>query len=74
MYSLKLIKIGNSLGVRMPKEMISELGVKEGAAVYLTKGPDGYLLSSDDPSFERQMKHAEDCMREYRDTFKELAK
>jgi hypothetical protein len=40
---LKLRKIGNSVGVVLPKEALSRLNVAEGDTVALTEAPDGSL-------------------------------
>jgi len=36
--------------------------------------PEGYLLTPDDPAIEEQLKAGRDFMKEYRETFKALAK
>ncbi|MCF8077430.1 MAG: AbrB/MazE/SpoVT family DNA-binding domain-containing protein, partial [Desulfotignum sp.] len=41
MLELKIRKIGNSLGIVLPKESLLRLQVKEGESVYFTKTPDG---------------------------------
>ncbi|HTI68336.1 MAG TPA: AbrB family transcriptional regulator [Candidatus Limnocylindria bacterium] len=72
---LKVRKIGNSLGILLPKEAVTELRVDEGASLYLSKAPDGrFYLSQFDPEFVRQMEIAKEGMRRYRNTLKELAK
>ena len=75
MIELKVRKIGNSLGVVLPKEVIARLNSAEGAALYLTEGPDGgYRLVPHDPAFAAKMAKAEDIMRRYGDTLHVLAK
>jgi putative addiction module antidote len=71
---LKLIKIGNSTGVILPKEILARLRVEQGDEVYLTDAPDGLRLSASDPDFERTMALAEDIMRKDRDILRVLAK
>src|SRR3546814_6270109 len=41
MTSLKLTRIGNSVGVVLPKDVLARLRLGEGDAVYLTESPDG---------------------------------
>ena len=41
MVELKVRRFGNALGVVLPKEVISRLGAKEGAPLYLIETPDG---------------------------------
>lgn len=72
---LKLIPIGNSVGVVFPKDMLSRLRADRGDTVYASEAPDGsYRLSPYDPEFEQQMALAEGIMREDRDILRALAK
>jgi len=72
---LKLIPIGNSTGMILPKEMLARLHVDKGDQLYLTEAPDGsYRLSPFDPNFARQMELAEEIMREDREILRALAK
>ena len=74
MVELKVRKFGNSLGVVLPREVISRLNTQDGAPLYLTEAPDGgYRLVPYDPDFETKMAKAEDIMRRYRDTLHVLA-
>jgi len=75
MEHLKVRKIGNSLGVVLPKEAAQRLNVAEGSEIYLTEAPDGsYRLTAYDPGFEVKMAKAEDIMRRYRNTLRTLSK
>ena len=71
---LKLRKVGNSLGVILPREVIVRLKVAEGDSLNLTEGPDDYRLSAYDPEIARQVEAGEKIMRRYRNTLRELAK
>ena len=72
---LKLRKIGNSLGVVLPKEALSHLRVEEGDTVNVTDAADGTLrVSAHDPEFAQQIDAAKSVMRRYRNTLRELAK
>ncbi|MBX9816185.1 MAG: transcriptional regulator [Proteobacteria bacterium SG_bin5] len=70
---LKLIKIGNSTGVILPKEVLARLKVEQGEAVYLSEAPEGFRLTAHDPDFAEAMAAAEKIMREDRDILKVLA-
>ena len=71
----KIRKFGNSLGIILPKEAISAMKVQEGAAVYLTEGPDCSLrVTSGNPDFVEQMRIGENLMQRYRNALHELAK
>ena len=74
MFALKLTQIGNSVGVILPKEALSRLRLEKGQSVFLTETPDGYALTPYDPTLEEQIEAGRDFMREFRDTFHQLAK
>ncbi len=72
---LKLRKIGNSVGVILPKEALAHLKVGEGDSVSVTEGTDGTLrMSPSKAEVTRQMAVAQDLMKRYRHTLRELAK
>jgi putative addiction module antidote len=74
MVKLTVRKIGNSLGVILPQEALTELGLREGDSITLTETPSGYAITGYDPEFDRAMKIAEEGMRRYRNALRELAK
>ena len=74
MHTLKLTQIGNSVGVILPKEVLARLKVEKGDTLYITETPSGVALTPYDPSFEEQLELGREFMREYRDTFRALAK
>lgn len=72
---LKLRKVGNSVGMVLPKEALARLNAGDGDAVYLTDAGDGgFRLTASNPEFARKMKAAESLSRRYRHALKELAK
>jgi putative addiction module antidote len=72
---LKLRKVGNSVGVILPKEALAHLKVEEGDSVSVTEGPDGSLrLSPSRAEVTHQMEVVQDVMKRYRHTLRELAK
>ena len=72
---LKVRKVGNSLGVVLPKEALTRLNVDEGDSLCLTKAGDGSLrLTATRPEVVEQLKAAQDIIRRYRHTLRELAK
>ena len=73
-YQTKLRKIGNSLGIVIPKEAIRAMKVQEGATLYLTEAPDCSLrINPDREHFDRMMEIAERGMQKYRNALRELA-
>ena len=72
---LKLRKVGNSVGLVLPKEALSRMNVGEGDSVFLTESPDGALrVTSQSPDFAKKMKVFESLSRRYRNALRELAK
>jgi putative addiction module antidote len=74
MTALKLTQIGNSVGVILPKELLSRLKLEKGDTVYLTEAADGVRLTPYSPEFEQQMAAARRIMKQRRDVLRELAK
>lgn len=74
MQTLKLTKIGTSTGIVIPKDMLVRMKVQKGESLYAIETPEGYLLTPYDPAIEEQLVAGRDFMKEYRDTFKALAK
>jgi putative addiction module antidote len=72
---LKLRKVGNSVGIVLPKEALAKLNAAEGDVLTLTDNADGSLrIKASDPEFARQMSVAEDIIKRYRNALRELAK
>ena len=72
-HALKLRPVGNSLGVILPKEVVSQLNIREGDTLYLTQGPDGYRIVAHDPNFERAMELYREGANRYRNALKKLS-
>ena len=69
----KVIAVGDSLGVILPKEMLGRLKVDVGDRVYLSETPSGLQLSPCDEEFAAKMEAADSIMRRYGDAIKRLA-
>jgi putative addiction module antidote len=66
-------KMGGSVGITLPKEVAEKLRVSEGQQVYLIDTPDGVLVRTGDPEFERVMEAYEKFAARYRNALRELA-
>lgn len=74
MTTLKIRAIGNSLGVVLPKEVLSRLNVKDGDNLFVTEAPDGSVrLTPHDPAFDAQLRVAREGMKKYRNALRKLA-
>lgn len=71
----KTRKVGNSVGLILPKEVLNRMNLQEGDRVFLTEAADGgFRITPHDPEFEKQMAAAQSVMKRYRNTLRELAK
>ena len=75
MHTLKLIQIGNSVGVVLPKEILAQLRVEKGDSIFLTEAANGgAFITPYDPALEQELDAGREFMKTYRDTFHALAK
>jgi putative addiction module antidote len=75
MVRLKVRRFGNSLGVVLPKEILTRLKAADRDSLFLTEAAEGgYRLSAYDPDFETKMAKAEEIIGRYRNTLRNLAK
>ncbi len=74
MTALKLTQIGNSVGVILPKEVLTRLKLVKGDTVFVTDAENGVMLTPYSPSFEAQMASARQVMKKRRNVLRELAK
>ena len=73
MVSLKVTKVGESVGIILPKDVLERTKLGEGDTVFLTESAEGLRITSYDPGFEEQMTHARKFMRDRRGALRELA-
>ena len=72
--SLKLRKIGNSVGFTLPSEELARLSLAAGDEVFLISEPDGVRIEAYDPEFAKKMRVYEAGAKQYRNALRELAK
>ncbi|HET7849556.1 MAG TPA: AbrB family transcriptional regulator [Pseudolabrys sp.] len=72
---LQIKKIGNSLGLIFPKELLARLKLKEGDKLHVIEQTErGIKLTPYDPRHAKAMELARRSFRKYADTYKALAK
>jgi putative addiction module antidote len=72
---LQVRKIGNSLGVILPKELAARLNLAEGDKLHVIEQPErGLNLTPYDPVHAKGMEIARRAFKTYANTFRELAK
>jgi putative addiction module antidote len=74
-YLLQIRKVGNSLGLVLPKELLARLKLKEGDKFHIVEQTErGIKLSPYDPKHAEAMEFARRSFRKYANTYKALAK
>ena len=71
--TLKVRKIGNSLGVVLPRDVLAKLRVNEGDQLTVSDTPEGVVLRASNEETAELMKLAEDIMAKRRRVLKALA-
>jgi putative addiction module antidote len=71
--AVKVTTVGSSVGIVLPKEILTRLHVEKGDIVYLTDSPDGIRISPYDPGFAKKIETLEQVMRDNRDVLRKLA-
>ena len=74
MTALKVRKMGGSLGVIFPKDLLVDMHVVEGDELFATAGPDGIQISPYDPEFDMKVRAFSRTRRKFRNALRELAK
>lgn len=73
--TLHIRKIGNSIGLILPKDLAARHDFKEGDRLHVVEQPGGaVMLSPYDPAFAKAMQIARKGMKVYRNALAELAK
>ncbi|OYQ21013.1 hypothetical protein [Elstera cyanobacteriorum] len=73
MVALKLQRIGDEIGLTLPREMLAALKAGEGDVVYLSETPQGVVISAQDDQQGRQLDLARDIMARRRGVLRVLA-
>jgi len=71
---LKLRKVGNSLGIILPKEELNRFQLEVGDELTFVRTESGFEISPYDREFEMKLKMFEKSRRKYRNALRELAK
>ncbi|ODU48348.1 AbrB/MazE/SpoVT family DNA-binding domain-containing protein [uncultured Aquimonas sp.] len=74
MHTLRLVQIGTSLAVVLPRSAVERAGIGRGDTLYLTESADGLHLSTRNPALGEQMRTAHALMHERRALLQELAR
>ena len=72
--TLKIRRVGNSLGVILSQSILKSLNLEEGDELFLVQTPEGLMLTPFDPDFAEAMKIYQEGSKKYRNAMRELAK
>ncbi len=71
---VKLVAVGNSTGIIIPKEVLSRLRIGQGDLLSLGEVPGGIELRPSDPEFDAQLAAARAVMKNRKRALNKLAK
>jgi putative addiction module antidote len=71
--TVKITTVGNSVGIVLPKDVLSRLHVEKGDSLYVLETANGIELTPYDDSFAAEMESAKRVMRKHRDVLRKLA-
>ena len=67
-------RVGNSLGITLPKTIVENYRLSVGDKLHLVETEDGVVLTPFDPKFQEWAKAYDKTNKRYRNTLKALAK
>ena len=73
-HTVKLRKMGGSIGATLPKDLAERLHLDVGDEVFVVATDAGLLITPYDPSFEQAMAVYRRGARKYKNALRELAK
>jgi putative addiction module antidote len=72
--TVKLRKMGGSIGATLPKDLAERLHLDIGDEVFVVETDDGLLITPYDPTFAEAMKVYRRGAKKYKNALRELAK
>lgn len=67
-------RVGNSLGITLPKTIVDNYHLNEGDELHLVETDEGVVLTPFSPKFAKWAKSYERANKKYKNTLKALAK
>jgi len=71
---VKVIQVGSSLGVVLPRSVLDRLKVGRGDHLHVVETPTGIVLTPLDPGMQEQLRAMDEVIVEYRETLDALSK
>jgi hypothetical protein len=72
MHALKLVSIGDAVGVVLPPEVLDRLGRGKGDSVFLCDSAWGFLLSPHEPELQVQLAAGQEFINDFRESLQAL--
>jgi putative addiction module antidote len=73
MHTLKLISVGDSLAVVLPRDLLERFKLEEGDKLFIDETQEDFSLTSHTPDTAEQLEIGRSFMRAFNETFHELA-
>ena len=73
MISVKVITVGDSIGIELPKELLEHLQLGAGDTLSVLETPNGLELQPYDEEYTKQIEFAEGVMKNRRNVLRRLA-
>lgn len=74
MHKTSVRRVGNSLGITLPKAIVEQYHLNEGDEIHFVETDEGLLLTPFDPAFADWALAYEKTNKRYRNTLRALAK
>lgn len=74
MIEVKVVQIGNSLGIVLPKDVVNYLDIEKGSKLTIVREKGGVYVTGFDQDFDEAMAIAKRGMKRYKSALAELAK
>ena len=74
MHKTSVRRVGNSLGITLPKAIVEQYHLNEGDEIHFVETEDGLLLTPFDPAFADWALAYEKTNKRFRNTLRALAK
>ncbi|MEX0684836.1 MAG: AbrB/MazE/SpoVT family DNA-binding domain-containing protein [Balneolales bacterium] len=71
---IKVQKIGNSLGIILPKQIVEAFHLEEDDTLVIEEKEEGIFMNLQDPDFAQWVKAYRKANSDYKDVLQELAK
>lgn len=72
MHALKLVPVGDALGLALPQEVLAKLKCSAGETLFLIETAEGLTLSAHDPPIQGQVRAGRDFLRDYHEALRML--